>query len=285
MKHTLTTLILTLLVAFACVGPAHAQRFLSYEPEVVELDGQLVVQSKYGPPNFGEQPKTDQKVRVPVLLLSQPVIVASDEEGGKNSQTAYNVRQVQLAFDGSETSHKTLIGKPVVVTGTLFRAHTGHHYTDVVLNVQSIESKPAGYDQREFVVCRVNTSEWNVKAGYGTSLFERAEFRSPVNEDETLKSFKHAKSGLIINAGVQYLYRTQTKPPRPDEIRIALSVSNKEEDALHTSDNAVAGTEYGRNWGSLYVTKRVVVGDIEHTLTLFCFDRHAKWYKGSVSGR
>jgi hypothetical protein len=285
MKHTFSTPILTLLVAFACAGPAQAQRFLSYEPEVVELDGQLVVQSKYGPPNFGEQPKTDQKVRVPVLLLKQRVVVTGDQEDSKNSQTAYNVSQIQLAFATGERSHTKLIGKRVVVTGTLFRAHTGHHYTDVVLNVQSIESKPAGYDRRHFVVCRINTSEWYLKPGYGSSKVLHAEFRSPVNEDETLKSFKHAKSGLIINAGVQYLYATHTKPPRPYEIRIALSASNKEEDALQTSDNAVAGTEYGRNWGSLYVTKRIVVGEIQHTLTLFCFDRHAKWYKGSVSRR
>jgi hypothetical protein len=41
----------------------------------------------------------------------------------------------------------------------------------------------------------------------------------------------------------------------------------------------VAGTDYGRNWGSLYVTKQAVVADIEYTLTLYCFDRNAKWYK------
>ena len=279
MKHTLTTLILTLLVALACAGPTHAQRFLSYEPEVVELDGQLVVQSKYGPPNYGEQPKTDQKVQVPVLLLSQGAMVFGDRGDPTSFKTAHNVKQIQLAFPASETSHKTLIGKPVVVTGTLFRAHTGHHYTEVVLNVQSIEKKPAGYDQREFVVCRINTSEWYVKARYGTSIFHHAEFRSPVNEDENLRSFKHAKSGLIINAGVQFLYRTNTKPQGPDEIRIALSASNKEEDALHTSDNAVAGTLYGRKWGGLYVTKEVVVGDTEYTLTLHCFDRNPKSYK------
>ena len=222
---------------------------------------------------------------VPVLLLSQGVVVQGDKEDSKNSktvynaQTAHNVSQIQLAFPASETSHKALIGKPVVVTGTLFHAHTGHHYTDVVLNVQSIESKPAGYDQRQFDVCRINTSEWYVKERYGSSNFLHAEFRAPVGEDEILKSFRHAKSGLIINAGVQYLYDTDGKPPRPREIRIALSTSKKEEDALHTSDNAVAGSDYGRNWGSLYVTKQVVVGDIEYTLTLFCFDRHAKWYK------
>jgi hypothetical protein len=119
-----------------------------------------------------------------------------------------------------------------------------------------------------------------VKERYGSSNFLHAEFRAPVGEDEILRSFKHAKSGLTINAGVQYLYDTDGKPPRPREIRIAISAGNKEEDALHTPlDNAVAGTDYGRNWGSVYVTKQVVVGDIEYTLTLFCFDRHAKWYK------
>lgn len=278
MKLTLKTLILTFLVAFACAGLAHAQRFLSYEPEVVELDGQLVVQSKYGPPNYGEQPKTDQKVGVPVLLLRDRVSVLGDQGDGYNSQTVHGVRQIQLAFDGS-TSHKALIGKQVVVTGSLFHAHTGHHYTDVVLKVQSIERKPVGYDQRQLVVCRINTSEWYLKPRYGSSMSLHSEFLFPVGEDEVLRSFKHAKSGLIINAGVQFKYVTHTKPARPHEIRIAISVSNKEEDALHTSDNAVAGTLFGRNWGSLYVTKQIVVGEIEHTLTLYCFDRHAKWNK------
>lgn len=279
MKHTSMTLFTTLLIAFAGASSSQAQRFLSYEPEIVELDGRLVVQSKYGPPNYGEEPKTDQKAKVPVLLLRDRVAVLGDRGEGYNSQTVYGVRQIQLAFAYGETSHKALIGRQVVVTGTLFHAHTGHHYTDVVLKVRSIERKPAGYDQRQFVVCRINTSEWYLTPGYGSSIFNHAEFRSAVGEDEVLRSFKHAKSGLIINAGVQFIYVTHTKSRRPHEIRIALSVSSKEEDALHALDNAVAGTEYGRNWGSLYVTKQVVVGDIEHTLTLYCFDRHAKWYK------
>ena len=277
MKHTLTTLVLTLLVAFACAGPTHAQRFLSYEPEVVELDGQLVVQSKYGPPNFGEQPKTDQKVSVPVLLLRDRVSVLGDDGDGHNSKTVHGVRQVQLAFD-SNTSHKTLIGKQVVVTGSLFHAHTGHHYTDVVLIVQSIERKPANYDHRQFDVCRINTSEWYRRERYGSSNSLLAEFRAPVGEEATKKSFKHPKSGLIVNAAVEYLYKFPLKS-RPLKIRIALSISKTEEDAFDVLDNAVAGTEYRPAWGSLYVEKQVVVGDIEHTLRLYCFDRHAKWNK------
>ena len=35
-------------------------------------------------------------------------------------------------------SHKDLIGKTVVLRGTLFHANTGHHHTDVLMDVQSI---------------------------------------------------------------------------------------------------------------------------------------------------
>ena len=64
-----------------------------------------------------------------------------------------------------------------------------------------------------------------------------------------------------------------TGPTRiPSMIRIALSVTDKEQDAFDVVDNAEAGTYYRRGWGALYVTKRVVVGDVEHTFTLHCSD-------------
>lgn len=278
MKHTLTILIATLLVAIA--HPVAAQkRWLSYEPEVMELDGRLVIESKYGPPNFGEQPNTDEKVRVPVLVLRDRANMLPDSGDDPNSKSVYDIRQIQLVFSSNDTAHKALIGKQVVVTGTLFHAHTGHHYTDVVMNVQSIEGKPVGYDRRQFDVCTINMSEWYRSAGYGSSNSMLAEFRAPIGEDEVLKSFKHRKSGMIVNAAVQYIYPIFTSKSRPSQIRIALSISKTEEDALHVLDNAEAGTDYKTAWGYLYVTKQVVVGDVEHTLTLRCFDLRAKWNK------
>ncbi len=150
MKHVLTILVLTILVAVATPTSTQAQRWVSYEPQTVELDGRLVIQSKYGPPNYGEQPKTDQKVKVPVLVLKNPVSVLPSEEGGYNSQPVYRTTQIQLAFIDSGTAYKNLIGKNVVVTGSLFHAHTGYHYTDVVLNVRSIERRSATHARRRF---------------------------------------------------------------------------------------------------------------------------------------
>ena len=275
MKHTLTTLILALLVAFAGAGPAHAQRFLSYEPEVVELDGQLVVQSKYGPPNFGEQPKTDQKVRVPVLLLSQRVVVTGDQEDGKNSQTAYNVRQVQLAFDRSETSHKTLIGKPVVVTGLLFQAHTGHHYTEVVMNVQSIERKPPGYDQREFVVCDILTSHFNPSKRIATSNHLERQFRAFFAGERTEKSIKLEGTDRAINAAFSYEDLNGSQEGKPHRLMIAIVLSDEEENALDALGGSEAMTRYRRDW-RLSVSHEVLVGETWHRLTLSCGDGNSQ---------
>lgn len=138
-------LLLTALVAVTHPSATQAQRRLSYEPQTVELAGRLVIQSKYGPPNYGEQPKTDQKVKVPVLVLKIPVSVLPSQEDGYNSQPVYRTTQIQLAFIDSRTAYKNLIGKNVVVTGSLFHAHTGHHYTAVVLNVRSIKRRSARY--------------------------------------------------------------------------------------------------------------------------------------------
>jgi hypothetical protein len=274
MKHTLTTLIPTLLVVFACVASAQGQTFLSYEPEVVELDGQLIVESKYGPPNFGEQPKTDQKVRVALLVLRSGVSMLPADDDGPN-RSVHHIKQIQLAFSNSETSHKKLFGKQVVVTGTLFHAHTGHHYTEVVMNVESIEPKPVGYDQRQFAVCGIMTSYAIRHKRVFTSRSLDTQFRVFFAGEPTEKSIRLKNTGLIINTEIDYEDARGFREGRPFELRIGISVSEKEENALDAGDNATAGTIYNRNW-QLYVTKDVVVGETEYTVTLHCSDGNTR---------
>jgi len=269
MKHTITTLILTLLVSFACAGSSRAQHFLSYEPEVVELDGQLVVQSKYGPPNYGEDPKTDLKVRVPVLVLRQRVSVIGDRGDGHNSQTVYGARQIQLAFGVGETSHKALIGKQVVVTGTLFHAHTGHHYTDVVMTVRSIERKPVG--QRQFAVCGVYSSYYNPREGAPTSQFLEAQFLAFFAGEPTQKSIKLSDTGLIIKAALDYAGSKGSREGKPVALAIAIVLSDKEKNALDSEGKVEAITKYSSDW-RLSVRHQQLVGEARYTLTLSCSD-------------
>jgi uncharacterized protein YecT (DUF1311 family) len=144
MRHKLTFAIaIALLAVVQLEAAAQDRRWLSYEPATVELEGRLVTQLKYGPPNYGEQPKTDQKGKVPILVLTDPINVRGVPGHFYNAESVEGIRQIQLAFINIAPVYKELIGKDVIVKGTLFHAHTGHHYTDVVLDVRSIEGKPS----------------------------------------------------------------------------------------------------------------------------------------------
>jgi len=147
MKHIIMILTLAFLIAVAHIAiSAQERQWLSYEPATVELEGRVVIRSKYGPPNYGENPKTDQKGKYLFLVLTKPINVRGTEGDGHNAQSVEGAREIQLILTDGKPSHKNLIGKNVVVKGTLFHAHTGHHYTDLVLTVRSLEvkAKPVG---------------------------------------------------------------------------------------------------------------------------------------------
>ena len=107
-----------------------------YEPAVVELEGTLVIKTFFGPPNYGEDPETDEKEETRILSLDKPINIRSkDENDPVLGPTESDVREVQLVFDGKL---RKWVGKKLIVKGTLFHAHTGHHHTDVLLAVESI---------------------------------------------------------------------------------------------------------------------------------------------------
>jgi uncharacterized protein DUF4431 len=140
LKYKLTIIILVVLAATNCLQVrAQEKQWLSYEPATVELQGRLIVQWKYGPPNFGEQPKTDQRVKVPILVLTRSINVRGTPGDAHNANSVEGARRVQLTFSNLATDYKQLVGKNVVVKGTLFHAFSGQHYTDVVMDVRSIE--------------------------------------------------------------------------------------------------------------------------------------------------
>jgi hypothetical protein len=134
-----TFFVLILLGSFRTA--AQDTHWLSYEPAVVELDGKLIVESKYGPPNYGENPKTDAKVRVLILVLIKPVNIRGNPQDTLNKESVQGIKRIQLDVFNLKTPYKQLVGRNVVVKGTLFRAITGHDYTKVVMDVCSIEQK------------------------------------------------------------------------------------------------------------------------------------------------
>ena len=115
--------------------------WLEYWPAVVEVEGKLITKTFFGLPNFGENPKTDSKQRSRILSLDKPINVrAKDESDPTVGPSVDNVRELQLIF---EESLRELIGKKVIVKGTLLHRHSGYHYTDVLLDVESISLAPS----------------------------------------------------------------------------------------------------------------------------------------------
>ena len=108
---------------------------LHYEPAVVKLSGILVMDAYYGPPNYGEEPETDEIEQSWELKLDRPVDVIEDPRSDINTEPVVDVWRVQLV-NASKVKLGAHLGKRVMLEGTLFHAHTGRHYSMILLNVK-----------------------------------------------------------------------------------------------------------------------------------------------------
>lgn len=106
-----------------------------YEPAVVDASGTLTVVSRYGPPNFGEQPDTDEKLSVPLLVLDRKISVCADSSSDVNNENVVGLDTLQLV---TARQLDPYAGRRVSVSGRLSRAVTGYHLTPAVLQLDSI---------------------------------------------------------------------------------------------------------------------------------------------------
>lgn len=92
--------------------------------------GMLKEEEFYGPPGYGENKATDCRETALILYLSDPVdIIALDE----TNTTYKNVTKLQLLTD-RDTKDK--IGQMIGAEGKLVSALTGHHHTEVLLDLK-----------------------------------------------------------------------------------------------------------------------------------------------------
>ena len=116
-----------------------SSNFLHFEPNVVHVQGLLELRKEYGPPNFGETPKEDVVIQVPILKPNAPVNVRGDPKSDINRASAEDVTEMQvLMYAIPVSTHQKYFGTCVSITGTLFTGHTGHHHTDVLITAQKI---------------------------------------------------------------------------------------------------------------------------------------------------
>lgn len=116
-----------------------APQCLHYEGDPVALAGKVTLRTFYGPPNYGENPKTDSRETQAILVLSKPICVEENQtfyaEKEKNQQKITLVPPKGVNFGSYR-------GRFVTVEGTLFHAHTAHHRTRVLMQVIHIKRGP-----------------------------------------------------------------------------------------------------------------------------------------------
>lgn len=132
----LSILMLALLLAAASVYAAESYKF---EPAVVTLTGKLVKKEFYGPPGYGEDPKTDRIEHASILLLDKPIKVVAEKDDQFN-ETRDNIKEVQL-INIKRIALSKFFQNKVTVTGKLSSAITGHHHTAVLIEIDDIQLK------------------------------------------------------------------------------------------------------------------------------------------------
>src|SRR5205823_2835730 len=114
--------------------------WLQYEPSSIVLHGRLERENVFGPPNFGEDPSTDQIVSIFILELDQGINVKG-RVGSKIDEADFECQtRLQLVPGENESVVATLVGSRVLVTGQLFEAESGGHYTNVLIAASSVHA-------------------------------------------------------------------------------------------------------------------------------------------------
>lgn len=116
------------------------EKCLNYEPDVIQLEGELYKKSFPGPPNYEDIRKGDEEEIYWLIKTVKPFCVkkGSYVEGDE----LHGLSEVQLVMSSKLDIYKTkrsLLNKKIKVQGTLFPQHTGHHKTEVLLTVESLE--------------------------------------------------------------------------------------------------------------------------------------------------
>ena len=137
LKTVVSSLIFAAVLLFAgqttFAQTAKNKSCLAYEPAQTTLDGQLTRRAVVN--------ASEQKETIWVVRLRAPQCVAADA-GNEFNPAIERVSEVQLVLTGEQMRRfRPMINQKITVAGTLFAAHTQHHFTEVLLIVSEMAKK------------------------------------------------------------------------------------------------------------------------------------------------
>jgi hypothetical protein len=116
------------------------EKCLNYGPDVIQLEGELYKKTFPGPPNYEDIKKGDEEEVYWLIKTTKPFCV--NKSTYVEGDELHGLSDVQLVMSSKLGFYKTkrlLLNKKIKVQGTLFPQHTGHHKTEVLLTVESLE--------------------------------------------------------------------------------------------------------------------------------------------------
>jgi len=131
-------LVFLLIIYIASPFSMAKNRIVYYEPKVVDLCGVIIILQFPGPPNYESIKNGDADETGGYLMLNKPIDVTLLPKIVSNDSPEKNVKLIQLVVFNQRFWQKIKEGNVVHVTGTLFRALTGHHHARVLLKIKKI---------------------------------------------------------------------------------------------------------------------------------------------------
>jgi hypothetical protein len=108
------------------------------QPLYTTLSGHLLTEMDWGPPNYGESPKTDRKLKTLLLKLNHPISICKTTD-----RPAMTLDCVQVAAVNCLVPSSLLDGQNVGVYGFLYNADFANQVTPVLIGCKRLTAMGA----------------------------------------------------------------------------------------------------------------------------------------------
>ena len=120
---------------FAFIAVGQSKDCLKYEPDTVKVVGVIERDTFPGRPNYESIKNGDKSEVYWILKLSKSVYVIGKPNDDLNV-SENDITEIQLVLTEEQYNvYRKLIGKKVIVSGTLFHSISAHHKTTVLISV------------------------------------------------------------------------------------------------------------------------------------------------------
>jgi len=131
--------VITIISSQTLAGAEEVDACLESEPAIVKIKGKYFQKTFPGPPNYESIKKGDRPETQSILKLDNTICAAiTSQEKSWIKWIIRDVKEVTLVFLKKGIYKNEYLMQRVVVTGTLWEAHTAHHRTPLLMTVKNI---------------------------------------------------------------------------------------------------------------------------------------------------